>query len=338
VGNGNGWEASMAKALVLRRQDDQVTAAVEPLDEAALPAGDVLVEVAHSTLNYKDALIILNRAPLVRNFPHVPGVDLAGRVAQSEHPDIAVGEQVLLNGWGVGERHWGGLAGLARVKGEWLTKLPPGWTTRQCMAVGTAGYSAMLAILALEEHGMQPAGGEVLVTGGAGGVGSIAIALLARQGYRIAAATGRPETEAYLRGLGAERIVPRAELAAPAPRPLETAQYQACVDAVGGATLARVLGQLHARGAVAAVGNAGGNEFAASVIPFLLRGVNLLGIDSVYQPQARRQIAWQRLASDLDLAKLEATIQDITLAEVPGHAARILQGQVRGRLVVDTQR
>ncbi len=326
------------RALVLRRQGEAVTAGVETIEDAALPQGEVLVEVDYSTLNYKDGLIILNRAPLVRDFPHVPGVDFAGRVAASTDPAFAVGEPVLLNGWGVGERRWGGLAERARVEAGWLTKVPPGWSTRQCMAVGTAGYSAMLAILALEEHGMQPSGGEVLVTGGAGGVGSIAIAVLAKQGYEVTASTGRPATEAYLRGLGASRFVLRAELAEPAPKPLEQARYQACVDAVGGGTLARVLGQLKADGALAAVGNAGGNSFTASVIPFLLRGVSLLGINSVYQPRARRQQAWQRLAQDLDPTTLEAAVQEIGLAEVPAQAQALLAGQVQGRLVVDVRR
>jgi acrylyl-CoA reductase (NADPH) len=328
----------MFKALVLRKDGEAVTPAIEQLEEASLPEGDVLVEVHHSTLNYKDGLIILNKAPLVRQFPHVPGVDLAGVVRASEHVAFVPGDRVLLNGWGVGERHWGGMAELARVKGDWLLKLPEGWTTRQAMAVGTAGYSAMLAVLALEEHGMAPDRGEVLVTGGAGGVGSVAIAILAKLGYQVAASTGRPDSHGYLQALGASSLIDRVELAAPAPRPLEAARFQACIDAVGGATLARVLGQLQPRGVLAAVGNAGGNSFSASVIPFLLRGVSVLGIDSVYQPQARRALAWQRLARDLDLATLEAMIEDAGLAEVAALAGQILAGGTRGRVVIDVRR
>ncbi len=329
----------MFRALMLTKQDDKtVTAAIEEIEDERLPAGDVLVDVDHSTLNYKDGLVILNKAPLVRDFPHVPGIDFAGTVAASDHADFAKGDVVVLNGWGVGERHWGGLAERARIKGDWLIKLPSNLTTRQAMAVGTAGYTAMLAVMDLEDHGMAPDKGEVLVTGGAGGVGSIAIALLAKAGYQVTASTGRPETHDYLKTLGATRFVDRAELAADAGRPLEKAHFQACIDAVGGSTLARVLGQLQPQGALAAIGNAGGNDFTASVIPFLLRGVKLLGIDSVYQPKARRVQAWDRLAKDLDRDALESAIAEVGLAEVPDRAAAILRGQVRGRLVVDVRR
>lgn len=329
----------MFKALMLTKPDEKtVTAAIETVSEDQLPDGDVLVDIEFSTLNYKDGLIIQNKAPLVRDFPHIPGIDFAGSVATSDHADFKKGDQVILNGWGVGERRWGGLAQRARVKGDWLVKLPSGWTPRQAMAVGTAGYTSMLSILDLEDHGMAPDKGEVLVTGGAGGVGSIAIALLAKLGYEVAASTGRQETHAFLMSLGATKLLDRAELAEETKRPMESARFQACVDAVGGSTLARVLGQLKPQGALAAVGNAGGQSFTASVIPFLLRGVKLLGIDSVYQPLARRELAWQRLANDLDLAMLETNTTDVALAEVPDHAAAILKGQIRGRVAVNVRR
>ena len=328
----------MFRALLLTKSEDRVVPSIEQVADDDLPDGDVLVDVGYSTLNYKDGLIIHDKAPLVRDFPHIPGVDFAGTVAESSHAELKPGDQVILNGWGVGERRFGGLAERARVKGDWLVKLPAGWTARQAMAVGTAGYTSMLAILDLEDHGMAPEGGEVLVTGGAGGVGSIAIALLAKLGYEVTASTGRPETHDYLKALGAANLVDRADLAEVTKRPMESARFQACIDAVGGTTLARVLGQLKPQGALAAVGNAGGNGFTASVIPFLLRGVKLLGIDSVYQPKARRQLAWSRLARDLDLAMLDGMTQEITLAEAVDQAAAILAGKVRGRIVVDTRR
>ncbi|MDH3659828.1 MAG: oxidoreductase [Alphaproteobacteria bacterium] len=328
----------MFKALLLTRHDDKsVTTAVEELAEERLPAGDVLVDIDYSTINYKDGLIIHNKAPLVRNFPHIPGVDFAGRVTESEHPEFKKGDPVVLTGWGVGERHWGGLAERARVKGDWLVKVPEGWTTRHTMAIGTAGFTSMLAVMDLEDHGMAPENGEVLVTGGAGGVGSIATALLAKRGYEVTASTGRPETHDYLRSLGASQFVDRAELAEASGKPMESVRFQACIDAVGGSTLARVLGQLKPQGALAAVGNAGGNDFNANVIPFLLRGIKLLGIDSVYQPKPRREAAWKRLAEDLDLELLESTIQEIGLADVPEQAASVLRGQVRGRTVVNVR-
>ncbi len=329
----------MFKALMLSKPDDEtVTAAVETVADDRLPEGDVLVDVDYSTLNYKDGLIIHNKAPLVRNFPHIPGVDFAGTVAESGCADLKKGDSVILNGWGVGERQWGGLAERARVRGDWLVKVPSGWTTRHAMAVGTAGYTSMLAILDLEDHGMVPENGEVLVTGGAGGVGSIAIALLAKLGYDVTASTGRPETHDYLKSLGASQLVDRSELAEETKRPMESARFQACIDAVGGTTLARVLGQLKPQGALAAVGNAGGHSFAASVIPFLLRGIKLLGIDSVYQPKARRETAWQRLAKDLDPAILETNTSEISLDQAPDYASTMLKGQVRGRVVVDVSR
>jgi acrylyl-CoA reductase (NADPH) len=328
----------MFRALVLEKEGDRFTAAVRELDEARLPEADVTVAIEHSTLNYKDGLIIADQAPLVRSFPHVPGIDFAGRVIESAHPDWQPGAAVILTGWGVGERHWGGHAGRARVKGDWLVPLPAGWTTRQAMATGTAGFTAMLAVIALEQHGLEPGAGEVLVTGAAGGVGSVATALLAKLGHRVIASTGRPSSHDYLRALGAAGFIDRAELAAPSSRPLESERFAGCIDSVGGTTLARVLGQMRYRCSVAAVGLAGGSELRTTVIPFLLRGVNLLGIDSVYQPAAPRRAAWQRLARDLDLARLEMMIVDAGLEDLPRLAEDILKGRIRGRVVVEPRR
>jgi acrylyl-CoA reductase (NADPH) len=328
----------MFKALVLNKENDRVTAAVEELDEARLPEGDVTVAIEHSTLNYKDGLIILNKAPLVRCFPHVPGIDFAGRVLESRHPGWHPGDAVVLTGWGVGERQWGGHAERARVKGDWLVPLPEGWTTRHAMTVGTAGFTAMLAVIALENHGLEPGAGEVLVTGGAGGVGSVAIAILAKLGHQVTASTGRAASHDYLRSLGASAIIDRAELAEPSSRPLESERFAGCIDSVGGTTLARVLGQTKYGRSVAAVGLAGGTELRTTVIPFLLRGVNLLGIDSVYHPAAPRRAAWQRLARDLDPAVLAAVSRSATLDELPQLAGEILKGQVQGRVVVGLAR
>jgi acrylyl-CoA reductase (NADPH) len=289
-------------------------------------------------LNYKDGLIILNKAPLVRSFPHVPGIDFAGRVVDSAHPDWRPGDAVVLTGWGVGERQWGGHAERARVKGDWLVPLPSGWTTEHAMAVGTAGFTAMLAVMALENHGLEAGAGEVLVTGAAGGVGSVAVALLARLGHQVTASTGRAASHEYLKSLGASQVIDRAELAEPSSRPLESERFAGCIDSVGGTTLARVLGQMKYRCSVAAVGLAGGSELHTTVIPFLLRGVNLLGIDSVYQPMAPRRAAWQRLARDLDLRMLEAMTQQATLEDLPRLAGEILKGQVQGRVVVEPGR
>jgi acrylyl-CoA reductase (NADPH) len=256
-------------------------------------------------------------------------------VVDSSHPEHQPGDAVILTGWGVGERHWGGYATRARVKGDWLVPMPEGWTSRHAMAVGTAGFTAMLAVMALENHGVEPGDGEVLVTGGAGGVGSVAIALLAKLGHQVTASTGRAASHDYLRSLGASALIDRAELAEPSNRPLETERFVGCIDSVGGTTLARALAQMKYRRSVAAVGLAGGSQLNTTVIPFLLRGVNLLGIDSVYQPAAPRRAAWQRLARDLDLAKLEAIIQSATLEDLPRLAGEILEGQVQGRVVVD---
>ncbi|MCX7299372.1 MAG: oxidoreductase [Rhodobacterales bacterium] len=326
----------MFKALLVEKDAEGKThAAVQMLEDDRLPAADVTVAVEYSTLNYKDGLCIGPGGGLVRTYPHVPGIDFAGTVETSDDPRYKAGDKVVLTGWRVGEAHWGGYATRARVKADWLVPLPKGLTTRQTMAVGTAGLTAMLAIMDLEDHGLTPEKGEVLVTGAAGGVGSIATAILAKLGYRVAAVTGRPESEAYLRDLGAGRIVPRADLAETVKRPLESETWAGCVDAVGGAMLARVLGQMQYRASVAAVGLAGGSALPATVIPFLLRGVKLLGIDSVLRPYEDRIRAWDRIATDLPLDKLEAMIRPATLADLPELGGAILKGEVQGRVVVD---
>lgn len=326
----------MFTALVTDKDEaGTIQASVQRLDDSRLPAGDVTVAVEYSTLNYKDGLCLTTGGGLVRQWPHVPGIDFAGTVESSDDPRYSPGDKVILTGWRVGEIHWGGYATRARVRGDWLVPLPAGLTTRQAMGVGTAGLTAMLAVMALEDHGLKPGAGEVLVTGAAGGVGSVAVALLARLGHEVAAVTGRPETEGYLRGLGATRIVPRADLAETVKRPLESEVWAGCVDAVGGAMLARVLGQMRYGASVAAVGLAGGAGLPATVIPFLLRGVNLLGIDSVLRPREDRLRAWDRLARDLPLDRLDAMIQPATLADLPALGAAILKGQVQGRVVVD---
>lgn len=325
----------MFRALLLEKTGDTATATVRDLDDSALPPGEVTVAVEYSTLNYKDGLCLSpTGGGLVRQYPHVAGIDFAGTVQDSTDPRYAAGDKVVLTGWRVGEIHWGGYATRARVKADWLVPLPAGLTTRDAMAVGTAGLTAMLAVIALEQHGLVP-GGEVLVTGAAGGVGSVAVAILSRLGHTVAAVTGRPETEAYLRDLGATRIIPRADLSETVKRPLEAETWAGCIDAVGGAMLARVLGQMNYGASVAAVGLAGGATLPTSVIPFLLRSVNLLGIDSVLKPFAGRQQAWTRLASDLDLAKLHTMTTIVSLDDLPALGAAILQGQVQGRVVVD---
>ena len=326
----------MFRALILNKSDDTATAHIRELDDSALPAGEVTIDVAFSTLNYKDGLCLSpNGGGLVRAYPHVAGIDYAGTVRSSDDPRYKVGDAVVLTGWRVGEVHWGGYATRARARADWLVPLPAGLTPRRAMAVGTAGLTAMLAIQALEDHGLTPDQGEVLVTGAAGGVGSVAVALLAALGYQVAAVTGRPETEDYLRSLGAARIIPRADLAETVKRPLEAEAWAGCVDAVGGAMLARVLGQMKHGASVAAVGLAGGAGLPASVIPFLLRGINLLGIDSVLKPFAARQKAWARIAASLPMDKLDAMILPATLADVPALGAAILKGEVKGRIVVD---
>ena len=324
------------RALVVEKDDEgKTSASVQQLDEARLPEGDVLVAVSHSTVNYKDGLCIGPGGGLVRNYPHVPGIDFAGTVEASDNPAYKPGDQVVLTGWRVGEAHWGGYSEKARVKGDWLVPLPDGLSPRAAMAVGTAGFTAMLAIMALEDHGLSPDKGEVLVTGAAGGVGSVATAILANLGYEVAAVTGRPEQGDYLKSLGAARIVAREEINETVKRPLEAETWAGCVDAVGGDMLARVLGQMKYGASVAAVGLAGGAGLPATVIPFLLRGVNLLGIDSVMQPYDNRLRAWERIARDLPMDKLEAMIVPAGLEDLPQLGASILKGGVRGRVVVD---
>ena len=326
----------MFNALIVEKDEaGKTSAAVQQIGTDRLPAGDVTVAVDYSTVNYKDGLCIGPGGGLVRNYPHVPGIDFAGTVEASDDARYMLGDKVVLTGWRVGEAHWGGYAQKARVKADWLVPLPAGLTTRQAMAVGTAGFTAMLAIMALEDHGLTPDKGEVLVTGAAGGVGSVATAILANLGYQVAAVTGRPETADYLTGLGAARIVAREDLAETVKRPLEAETWAGCVDAVGGAMLARVLGQMKYGASVAAVGLAGGAGLPATVVPFLLRGVNLLGIDSVMRPFADRLRAWDRIAKDLPMAKLEAMVHPATLADLPALGSAILKGQVKGRVVVD---
>jgi acrylyl-CoA reductase (NADPH) len=328
----------MFTALVVDNVGGAITAAVRELDEASLPQGDVTVAVEYSTVNYKDGLVATGAGGLVKQYPHVPGIDFAGTVLESEHPAYKTGDKVILTGWRVGEVRWGGHAQKARVNGDWLVPLPAGLTTRHAMAIGTAGFTAMLAVIALETQGLTPASGEVLVTGAAGGVGSIATALLAKRGYPVVASTGRPETHDYLRSLGATTVIDRSPFAEPAKRPLEGERWAGCVDSVGGNTLARVLAQTKYRGSVAAVGLAGGSKLDHTVIPFLLRGVNLLGIDSVMCSTSRRIDAWNPLRSDLPVEQLDSLTLTAGLNDVPRLAADILKGQVRGRVVIDVNR
>ncbi|PZQ99890.1 MAG: oxidoreductase [Cereibacter sphaeroides] len=328
----------MFRAMVVEKDEAGATSAsVQELDDARLPAGDVTVAVEYSTVNYKDGLCLGSGGGLVRNWPHVPGIDFAGIVETSDDPRYRAGDRVALTGWRVGETHWGGYATRARVKADWLVPLPASISTQQAMAIGTAGFTSMLAVLALEDHGLHPSQGEVLVTGAAGGVGSVATAILARLGYTVACVTGRPQTEPYLRSLGAARIVPRAELAETVKRPLETETWAGCIDAVGGAMLARVLGQLKMNASVAAVGLAGGADLPASVVPFLLRGVNLLGINSVLVPYEHRQHTWGRLATDLPMDKLEEITRVAPLANLPDLGRAILKGELQGRVVIDVR-
>ncbi|MEL6523512.1 MAG: acryloyl-CoA reductase [Pseudomonadota bacterium] len=324
------------RALIVEKNDEgKTSASVQDITDDRLPEGDVTVAVEYSTVNYKDGLCIGPGGGLVRNYPHVPGIDFAGTVESSTDNRYSAGDKVVLTGWRVGEAHWGGYAEKARVKADWLVPLPDGLTTRQAMAVGTAGFTAMLAVMALEAHGMAKDQGPVLVTGAAGGVGSVATAILANLGYEVAGVTGRPETADYLKDLGASQIVAREEINETVKRPLETETWAGCVDAVGGAMLARLLGQMKYGASVAAVGLAGGAGLPATVIPFLLRGVNLLGIDSVMQPYDNRVTAWNRIATDLPMDKLEAMVQPASLGDLPQLGADILKGQVKGRVVVD---
>jgi acrylyl-CoA reductase (NADPH) len=327
----------MFKGILITKDEAGYRAGVQELDDAQLPPGDVTVRVSHSTLNYKDALAITGKSPVVRHFPMVPGIDLAGVVEESEHPRYRPGDAVLLNGWGVGEVHWGGLAQKARLKGDWLIPLPSAFAPQQAMAIGTAGYTAMLCVLVLERHGLKPGDGEVLVTGATGGVGSVAVALLAKLGHRVVAATGKVSEAAYLQQLGASTVIDRAELAAPG-KPLQKERWAGVVDAVGSHTLANACAQTRYGGVVAACGLAQGMDFPATVAPFILRGVTLAGIDSVMCPLPARQVAWERLARDLDLTMLGEIGKEIGMSEAIACATQLLAGQVRGRVMVDVNR
>ena len=325
----------MFKALQLSK-GDTFSAQVVDLDEAALPEGDVTVAVEYSTLNYKDGLAITNKSPVVRSWPMVAGIDGAGTVTASSHPLWKPGDKVVHNGWGVGETQWGCLAQVARLRGDWLVRLPGAFTTRQAMAVGTAGYTAMLCVLALEDHGVKAGGGEVLVTGATGGVGSVAVALLGKLGYNVVAATGKKDEEAYLKKLGATSVIERGSLSAPG-KPFQKERWAAVVDAVGSHTLANALAQTRYGGVVAACGLAQGMDLPTSVMPFILRSVTLAGIDSVMAPLLRRQRAWERLARDLDPALLESMVEEVALEDAIGKAHALMDGQVRGRVVVRTR-
>ncbi len=326
----------MFNALVVNKDEDEKTsAAVEQISVDQLPEGNVTVAVEYSTVNYKDGLCIGSGGGMVRNYPHVPGIDFSGTVEASDDDRYSPGDKVVLTGWRVGEVQWGGYSQKARVNADWLVPLPELISSKQAMAIGTAGLTAMLAIIALEQHGLQKSNGSILVTGGSGGVGSVAIAILSKLGYEVATVTGRPESADYLKSLGATIIVPREELNEAIKRPLEKQVWSGCVDTVGGEMLARVFGQMFYGSSVAAVGNAGGARLPASVMPFILRGVNLLGIDSVMQPYPNRLKAWERLASDLPMDKLDAMITPATLSDLPRLGVDILKGQVRGRVVVD---
>ena len=324
----------MFKGIVIEKDEAGYRAAVKDIDAAQLPEGDVTVAVDYSTLNYKDGLAITGKGPVVRKFPMVPGIDLVGTVEASDCADWKAGDKVILNGWGVGETHWGGLAQKARLKGEWLVPLPATLSPRQAMAIGTAGYTAMLCVMALERHGVTPAKGEVVVTGAAGGVGSVAVALLARLGYTVVAVSGRPEEAEYLKGLGAAEVMERAAFAAPG-KPLARERWAGAVDVVGSHVLANLCASMKYGGVVAACGLAGGMDLPASVAPFILRGVTLAGIDSVMAPREVRIEAWRRLATDLDLSRLAVMTKEVGLAEAIPLATQLLEGKVRGRLVVD---
>jgi acrylyl-CoA reductase (NADPH) len=328
---------SSFQALVLDEAGGTVKSAVKALADEQLPDGDVTIAVAYSTLNYKDGLILNGLGKLVRKYPHIGGVDFSGTVEASSSPLYKKGESVVLTGWRVGELHWGGYAQKARVKADWLVPLAAGLTLKQAMAIGTAGFTSMLSVLALERHGLKPGAGEVLVTGAAGGVGSVAIAILAKLGYEVAAATGRKELHGYLKSLGAATIIDRAELAAPG-KPMQSERWAGVIDSVGGPTLANAIAQTRYNASVAACGLAGGNELPTTVLPFILRGVNLLGIDSSMKSLADHREAWQRLARDLPLDKLDSMTSVVGLHELPALANDILAGKVRGRTVVDVNK
>ena len=327
----------MFKGILIEKDESGYRAAIKEIDEPRLPEGNVTVRVSHSTLNYKDGLAITGKGPVVRKFPMVPGIDLAGTVEESSHPEYKAGDRVLLNGWGVGETHWGGLAQKARLNGDWLIPLPATFSPQQAMAIGTAGYTAVLCVLALERHGVKPTDGEILVTGAAGGVGSVALAILSKLGYSAVAVTGRPQDSDYLKSLGAVEVIERSQFSSPG-KPLGKERWAGAVDVVGSHVLANVCATTRYRGVVTACGLAAGMDFPASVAPFILRGVTLVGIDSVMCPRVDRLEAWKRLGSDLDVAKLEGISRVVGLSEVIPLASSLLRGEIRGRVTVDVNR
>jgi acrylyl-CoA reductase (NADPH) len=324
------------RAILVSKTDEGQKVEFTRLTEADLMEGDVTIDVAHSSVNYKDGLAITGKGPIIRRWPLVPGIDLAGTVRSSSHPKWKAGDKVVLGGWGVGEGHYGGYAEVARVNGDWLVPLPDGFTTADAMAIGVAGYTAMLCVMALEEQGVKPAQGEILVTGAAGGVGSTAIAILAKLGFTVVAATGRPEEEAFLKSLGAASIIDRKELSGPV-KPLAKTRWAGVIDTVGSTMLANAISQVMPEGTVAATGLAGGMDLPTSVAPFILRGVRLIGVNSVTTPLPRRMACWKRLAHDLDKSKLNALTTHVKLDDVPRIAADIVAGKVRGRVVVDVK-
>lgn len=327
----------MFKGILIEKDDNGYRAGLQEIDEAQLPEGDVTIRVSHSTINYKDALAMTGKGPVVRRFPMVPGIDLVGTVEQSSHGDVQAGDTVVLNGWGVGEGHWGGLAQKARVKGDWLVPLPEQFSPQQAMSIGTAGYTAMLCVLGLERHGVTPEQGEIVVTGAAGGVGSVAISVLSKLGYTVVAVSGRPEEAHYVKGLGASEVLERSAFSEPG-KPLGRERWAGAVDVAGSHTLANVCATTRYRGVVTACGLAGGMDFPATVAPFILRGVTLAGIDSVMCPRPERLEAWRRLGTDLDLSKLNVISHEIGLSEAIPTASKLLDGEVRGRVVVDVNR
>ncbi len=327
------------RALVLSQgADRKVSGVIETLPDEKLPAGDVTVAVEYSTLNYKDGLVLTTGGGLVKTWPHVGGIDFAGTVERSDNPGFKPGDKVVLNGWRVGELHWGGYATKARVKGDWLVKLPAAISSKRAMAIGTAGYTSMLCVMALEKHGLKPAAGDILVTGAAGGVGSVATAILGKLGYRVIAATGRPQEGDYLKSLGAAAIIERKELTEAPDRPLLSERFAGVVDTVSGPMFAKALAQVKYGGAAAVCGLAAGPAFPGSILPFILRGITVYGIDSVMLPKAPREEAWRRLGTDLPLDKLDSTVSEAGLSDLMALASKILKGEIRGRVVVDVNK